>query len=295
MVARRHLLVLSVLLVGACSAEPAAPAPVPQTPLKPPTLVNEVVPPQDVLTVVRDVVDGRTVEFADGTKVRIALLAEPKECFAKAALDFARSTLLASSVRFTALTPGEVNLELEDGTDYAVLAVRQGALKPEGVDGGPMIAARDEATAAKRGLWGPPCEGSDTTEPAPPTTTTTKAPPPPPRTTTPPPPAKACAIAYRVTGQWQGGFQASVTVRNTGTAAVNGWTLLWVFANGDGIRDMWNATGRQYGPIVSATNANYNQQIAAGASVQIGFNGSSRGTHTPPTTFSFNGLKCSVE
>jgi endonuclease YncB( thermonuclease family) len=294
MVARRHLLVMLLLFTAACSADPAAPSPSPQTPLKPPTLVNEVVPPQDVLTVVRDVVDGRTVELADGTKVRIALLAEPKECFARAALDFAKSTLLARSVRFTGLTPGEVNLELEDGTDYAVLAVREGALRPEGVEGGPLIAARDEATAAKRGLWGPPCEGSDTSKPAPPTTTT-KAPPPPPRTTTPPPPAKACAVAYRVTGQWQGGFQAGVTVRNTGTAAVNGWSLLWVFSNGDGLRDMWNAAGRQYGPIVNATNASYNKQIAAGGSVQIGFNGTSRATHKPPAAFSVNGLKCSVE
>jgi endonuclease YncB( thermonuclease family) len=295
MVARRHLLVMLLLFTAACSAEPAVPAPSPQTPLKPPTLVNEVVPPQDVLTVVREVVDGRTVELADGTKVRIALLAEPKECFAAASLDFARSTLLARSVRFTGLTPGEVNLELEDGTDYAVLAVREGALKPEGVEGGPLIAARDEATAAKRGLWGAPCEGSDTSKPAPPTTTTTKAPPPPPPTTTPPPPAKACAVAYRVTERWQGGFQASVAVRNTGTEAVNGWSLLWVFANGDAIRDMWNASGRQYGPIVNAANASYNKQIAAGGSVQIGFNGSSRATHTPPAAFSLNGVKCSVE
>lgn len=291
--ARRHLLVLSVLLIGACSAAPAAPAPLPQTPLKPPTLVNEVVPPQNVLTVVRDVVDGRTVEFADGTKVRIALLAEPKECFAKAALDFARSTLLASSVRFTVLTIGEVNLELEDGTDYAVLAVRQGALKPEGVDGGPMIAARDEATAAKRGLWGPPCEGSDTTKPAPPTTTTTKAPPP--AAAAPPKPAKACAAAYRITGQSQGRFQATLTVRNTGTEAVNGWSLLWTVSNGDTLQNVSNASGRQYGAIVSVANETANRQIASGGSVQLGITGTTRGTHKAPTAFVFNSVQCSVE
>lgn len=296
-VARKHLLVMLLLFTGACSAEPAAPSPSPQSPLKPPTLVNEVVPPQDVLTVVRDVIDARTVEFADGTRVRVASLAEPKECFAEASLSFARSTLLASSVRYTGLEIGVVDLELEDGTDYAVLAVQQGALRPEGVESGPLINARDEASAAKRGLWGPPCEGSDTSKPAPTTTTTTPAPPPPPPTTTtpPPPPAKACAVAYRITEQWQGGFQANVTVRNTGTAAVNGWSLVWTFSNGESVREMWDASGRQYGSIVSAANTSYNRQIAAGASVRFGFNGNSRGRPVPPAGFSVNGVKCSVE
>ncbi|MCR3751858.1 Cellulose binding domain-containing protein [Lentzea californiensis] len=295
-VARKHLLVMLLLFTGACSAEPAAPSPSPQSPLKPPTLVNEVVPPQDVLTVVRDVIDARTVEFADGTRVRVASLAEPKECFAEASLSFARSTLLASSVRFTGLEIGVVDLELENGTDYAVLAVQQGALKPEGVDSGPLIDARDEASAARRGLWGPPCEGSDTSKPAPTTTTTTPAPsPPPPTTTTPPPPAKACAVSYRITGQWQGGFQAGVTVRNTGTAAVNGWSLLWAFSNGESVRDMWDASARQYGSVVSATNTSYNREVVAGKSVQFGFNGNSRGRSTPPAAFSVNGVKCTVE
>ena len=292
--ARKHLLVTLLLFTAACSAEPAAPAPLPQTSLQVPTLVNEVVPPQHVLTVVRDVIDGRTVEFADGTKVRVALLAEPKECFAKAALDFARSTLLASSVRFTVLAIGEVNLELEDGTDYAVLAVRQGALKPEGVDGGPLIAARDEATAAKRGLWGPPCEGSDTTKPAPPTTTTTKAPPPA-TSAAPPKPAKACAAAYRITGQSQGRFTAILTVRNTGTEAVNGWSLLWTVSNGDTLTDVSNATGRQTGAVVSVANETYNRQIASGGSVQLGITGTTRSTHKAPTAFVFNSVQCALE
>ncbi|HEX7301897.1 cellulose binding domain-containing protein [Lentzea sp.] len=292
---RKHVLVVA-LLASACTATPAPPPSSSTTvPLKPPTLVNEVVPPQDVITVVRDVVDARTVEFADGTIVRVALLAEPKPCFAEAALNFARSTLLARAVRYTGVTLGEVNLELEDGTDYAVLAVQQGAVRPEGVDGGPLISAREEATAARRGLWGPPCDGSDTSKPAP--TTTTTVPPTtttPPRPTTTPPPAKACAVSYRVVQQWQGGFQVSVTVRNTGTAAVNGWVLRWAFSGGESVREMWDATARQYGSAVSASNASYNPRIAAGASVQFGFNGISRGSHQAPGAFSLNGAQCSA-
>ncbi|PWK88397.1 cellulose binding domain-containing protein [Lentzea atacamensis] len=304
--ARSHLLVLLVLLTGACTADPAAPPPSSRTPQKPPTLINEVVPPQNVLTVVRDVIDGRTVELADGSRVRISLLAAPAACWSESALTFARTTLLARSVRFTGLTPGEVHMELEDGTDYAVLAVQQGALRPEGVDGGPLINAEAEASAAKRGLWGPPCNGSATSKPSPsqaltmpsspatpssPAAPTTTTPPPPP----PPPPARGCAVAYRITGQWNGGFQANVTVRNTGTKTANGWTLRWNFAAGESVREMWNASARQFGATVSAVNVGYNPQIAPGGSVQVGFNGNSRGPHSAPTAFTFNGEQCSVE
>ncbi len=305
--ARKYMLVMLVLLSAGCSAEPPEAPPSSRTPLKPPSLINEVVPPQNVITVVSDVIDARTVELADGSRVRVGSLAAPKECWAAASLNFARSTLLARSVRFTGLTPGEITLELEDGTDYAVLAVQQGALRPEGVDGGPLISAQSEAEAAKRGLWGPPCDGSETAKPASPQGTTATPPPPVPPTSsreTPPPttttttprsPARPCAVAYRVTGQWQGGYQANVTVRNTGTATTNGWTLRWSFSNGESVREMWNASAQQSGPTVNARNADYNPQIAPGGSVQIGYNGNVGGTHTPPTSFSFNGAQCSVE
>ncbi|WP_189252955.1 cellulose binding domain-containing protein [Lentzea flava] len=289
-----------VLLTGACTAEPAAPPPSTTSPMKPPTLINEVVPPQNVLTVVRDVIDGRTVELADGSRVRVSQLAPPAPCWAEASLMFARTTLLARSVRFTGLAPGEVTMELEDGTDYAVLAVTQGAMRPEGVDGGPLINAEAEASAAKRGLWGPPCNGSATSTAAPapaPTTTTPQSPPPPPpapTTTTSPAARAACAVSYKITGQWQGGFQAYVTVRNTGTAPVNGWTLRWNFTRGESVREMWNATARQSGATVNAVNADYNPKIEPGASVEIGYNGGAYGPHSAPTAFTLNGTQCSA-
>jgi endonuclease YncB( thermonuclease family) len=301
-VARKHLVVMLVLLSGACSADPPDAPPSTRSPVKPPSLINEVVPPQNVITMVRDVIDGRTIELADGSKVRVASLAAPAPCWAEASLTFARTTLLATSVRYSGIAPGEITLELEDGTDYAVLAVQQGAMRPEGVDGGPLIAAQSEASAAKRGLWGAPCNGSDTSQPAPaPTTATTTTPPgasqppPPAQTTTTQPPSKPCAVSYQVTGQWQGGFQANVTLRNTSAKATNGWVLRWNFAGGEAVREMWNATARQSGPTVNASNADYNPQIAPGWSVVIGFNANSWGPGSKPSAFTLNGVQCSVE
>ena len=104
----------------------------------------------------------------------------------------------------------------------------------------------------------------------------------------------ACAVAYRVASQWQGGFGADVTIRNTGSAAVNGWTLKWTFANGQTVTQMWNATASQSGAVVSAVNVAYNAAIPAGGSVGIGFNGSWAGTNAVPTGFTLNGAACAV-
>src|SRR5690349_19182267 len=134
-------------------------------PVKQPSLINEDTRPENVLHFVRDVLDARTVELADGTAVRVAQLAAPPDCWSAGALAFARTTLLASAVRINRFLSGEVNLTLEDGTDYALLAVQRGVLRAEGADGGPLISAETEAAAANRGLWGPPCNGLDAAPP----------------------------------------------------------------------------------------------------------------------------------
>lgn len=313
MVARKHWLLVLVLLTGACTTEPPSPAPSPSTPWKPPSLINEEARYQGVLHFVRDVIDARTVELADGTKARIAQVAAPPDCWAAGALSFARTVLLASAVRISPVVSGDVNLTLEDGTDYALLAVRQGVLRAEGVDGGALITAESEAAGANKGLWGPPCDGRDvppppaatglpapgTTaappRPAPATTTTVPARPAPTTAVPPKPPAPHCAVAYRITGQWPNGFQANVSVRNTGSATLNGWTLRWSFANGQTVLDMWNAKARQSGATVTAANADYNPRMGPGESVTIGFNGSVRGANSVPGAFALNGQTCSIE
>ncbi|GHH29304.1 cellulose-binding domain-containing protein [Lentzea cavernae] len=286
-------LLAAVALLAGCSAEPPAPPPPTRVPLKPPTLINEQVRSESVLHFVRDVVDGRTVELADGTRARIAQLAAPPGCGEAGALSFARTTLLASAVRISPMLSGDVKLVLEDGTDYALLAVRQGALRAEGVDGGPLLTAESEAAAADRGLWGPPCEAPAVTSSS---AVTTTPPPAPPRltTTTPRPPARTCAVSYRLAGQWPGGFQAYVTVRNTGTAPIDGWAVRWTFGSGQVVTETWNATPRQSRGTVDAVNVHYNNRIAPGGSVEIGFNGSARSGNAAPEAFSLNNQPCST-
>lgn len=300
-VSRKLWLVVLVLLTGACTAGPPSPAPSTRTPWKPPSLINEEARYQGVLHFVRDVIDGRTVELADGTKARIAQLAEPPACWAEGALSFARTTLLASAVRISPVVSGDVNLMLEDGTDYALLAVREGVLRAQAAAGA-LADAELGAAREDRGLWGAPCNGMDATPTtaAPPPAQRVESskslpattPPPPVVTTTPPPPP--CAVAYRLDGQWQDGFQGKITIRNTGGAAINGWTLKWSFADGQTVRQMWNASVSQRGSAVTATSVEHTRTISPRGEVEIGFLGSVRGRNTAPASFTLNGTACST-
>jgi mannan endo-1,4-beta-mannosidase len=99
-----------------------------------------------------------------------------------------------------------------------------------------------------------------------------------------------------VTGQWGGGFQAAVKITNNSSAAVNGWTLKWTFANGQTITQIWGGVNAQSGANVTITNADYTKTIAAsGGSVDFGFLGSwNNSTNAKPTAFTLNGTGCSV-
>ncbi|KOX31097.1 beta-mannosidase [Saccharothrix sp. NRRL B-16348] len=104
----------------------------------------------------------------------------------------------------------------------------------------------------------------------------------------------SCAVTYKVAGQWQGGFQGDVKIANTGTAAVNGWTLRWTWANGQTVSQSWGATTTQSGSTLSATNVSYTGTIPASGSVSFGFIGSWNGTNSAPTAFTLNGAACTT-
>ncbi|MGI5505713.1 cellulose binding domain-containing protein [Lentzea sp. CA-135723] len=303
---RKSLSFLVVLLACACTTEsPSRPVSAPVQ-LQVPTLIND--SRGEVSATVRAVVDGRTIELESGERVQISQLAQPADCWAAGARTFAEKWLLAKRVRVSAMTPGEVNLRLDDGTDYALLAVKEGVLRAQDAAGSlaeaELAAARDD-----RGLWGAPCNGMDATpsssatttspsvparqpESSAPVVTTTQAPPV--VVTTQPPPAPPCAVSYRLDSQWQGGFQAQVTIRNTGRTAITGWALRWTFADGQTVRDMWNASASQRGSAVTATAAGHNQTIQPGGEASLGFLGSVRGRNTQPDTFTLNGATCTT-
>jgi beta-xylosidase len=102
-----------------------------------------------------------------------------------------------------------------------------------------------------------------------------------------------CAVTYNLPNDWGTGFTADVTIKNNGTAAINGWTLTWIFPGNQTITNLWNATYTQSGTSVSVTNASYNATIGAnGGTVNFGFNANYSGTNAKPTSFKLNGTTC---
>jgi cellulase/cellobiase CelA1 len=95
-----------------------------------------------------------------------------------------------------------------------------------------------------------------------------------------------------VQSQWAGGFTASVTVANTGTSAMNGWTLTFTFPGDQKVTSAWNATVTQTGKAVTAANMSYNAAISPGGSTSFGFQGTWTSSLAAPTTFAVNGTTC---
>ncbi|MFC0007518.1 cellulase family glycosylhydrolase [Micromonospora siamensis] len=103
--------------------------------------------------------------------------------------------------------------------------------------------------------------------------------------------ATGCAVTY-TTNDWQGGFTATVTVKNLGDP-VTGWTLGFAFPDaGQRVTQGWSATYQQSGTAVTARNLDYNGSLGTGASTTIGFNGSWTGANPKPTAFTLNGVAC---
>ncbi|MFC4109419.1 extracellular catalytic domain type 1 short-chain-length polyhydroxyalkanoate depolymerase [Micromonospora zhanjiangensis] len=133
----------------------------------------------------------------------------------------------------------------------------------------------------------PPTTGGPTTPP--PTTPPPTTPPP----TTPPPGGGACRVSY-VANTWNTGLTANITITNTGSAAVNGWSLAFTLAGGQTITSGWNATYSPSSGQVTARNVNYNGTIPPGGSTSIGYQANHTGNTAAPTSFSLNGQPCSV-
>jgi cellulase/cellobiase CelA1 len=152
------------------------------------------------------------------------------------------------------------------------------------------------AAIAFFGLTTPgPTTAPPTTTTQPPTTTT---PPPttttrPPTTTTSPPTSGTCRVSVTVDA-WNNGLVANLTVTNTGTTAINGWSLVFTLAGGQNIINGWNASYSPTSGQVTARNLAYNGTIGVNASVSIGFQATHTGNAARPTSYVLNGSACTL-
>jgi hypothetical protein len=143
----------------------------------------------------------------------------------------------------------------------------------------------------------PPTEGRVTLPLAPP-----KAP-----TPSPTHAALHCSVTVSTSMFW-GGYNATLTVKNTGQAHVDGWRLVFTLPQGQHLASGWNATfiTGQRGSV-RASDAGYNAKVPPGGSVQIGFQAQfgvpgspgvpgapgGSGSLGGPGRFALNGVACS--
>ncbi len=84
-----------------------------------------------------------------------------------------------------------------------------------------------------------------------------------------PPTGGTCSAAPRLVGTWNGGFQAEVTVRNSTTATLNGWTVALTMPGGHTITNMWGAVNTATAGTVR--NESYNGSVGGGGTTTFGF------------------------
>ncbi len=102
------------------------------------------------------------------------------------------------------------------------------------------------------------------------------------------PPTTSSTVAYSLVNSWSTGFQASITITNTGTTSITNWSLQFNFAAA--ITQIWDATVQSHsGSHYVIQNAGYNSSIAPGQSVTFGFLGGPGGAPVAPSNYVVNG------
>ncbi len=91
---------------------------------------------------------------------------------------------------------------------------------------------------------------------------------------------EGCTAEYRLANEWDGGFQATVTV--TADSALTGWTVTWTYTDGQSVTQGWNADISTSGSRVTATDLGWNGVLNAGDSTEFGFTGTRGGANSTP-------------
>lgn len=89
----------------------------------------------------------------------------------------------------------------------------------------------------------------------------------------PEPTPKACTAQFKVVSSWSGGHQAEVTVKNTGTGPLTGWSVAWDLG-GTTVTSLWNGSLTVAQGRATVRNAAHNGALAPGATTSFGFTAS---------------------
>jgi len=96
----------------------------------------------------------------------------------------------------------------------------------------------------------------------------------------------SCKVTYAIASSWTGGFTANVTLANTGTEPLGGWTVSWTYPGDETITNLWSAFFTQTGEAVAAHDPfDTNATVAPGSSASFGMQGTFSSSDAVPTSF----------
>ncbi|MFC9292614.1 cellulose binding domain-containing protein [Streptomyces sp. NPDC057011] len=107
--------------------------------------------------------------------------------------------------------------------------------------------------------------------------------------------ASSVGAVYTKSSSWSGGYTGQYVITNSTGTKQSDWTLQFDLPAGTRIDSLWNGTHTVDGRHVTVKPAGWNRELAAGASVTVGFVASGSGAPGDPTGCRINGLKCSVD
>ncbi|MEO3813995.1 cellulose binding domain-containing protein [Sphaerisporangium sp. B11E5] len=115
-------------------------------------------------------------------------------------------------------------------------------------------------------------------------------------TPSPPQPALKCHVKYEFTAR-RTGLSASLTISNTGTTPISGWTLVLGVWEPQAPRliSWYSAAWSQTGTSFTARHLAWNRVIPPGGSVRTGFTAAYYGVTPVPGWFNLNDVSCSNE
>jgi len=106
-------------------------------------------------------------------------------------------------------------------------------------------------------------------------------------------PGTSCRAAYRVDNSWPGGFNATITLTNTGTTTFTDWTLTFTAPSGVSLNNGWNGTWTFAAPTFTVRAPGWAMNLAPGATWSPAYTGN--GPASPaPTGFKLNGVTCTA-
>ncbi|WP_081687434.1 glycoside hydrolase family 9 protein [Glycomyces tenuis] len=89
--------------------------------------------------------------------------------------------------------------------------------------------------------------------------------------------SRSCSVEYDVNGSWDDGFNAQVTVANTGDEPLESLTVRWAMPTGQTLERSWSAEVVQEGHLVTATNLGGGFPLQPGQEYTFGFIGGKDG------------------